>query len=48
MSLAGDLANMTDLENAEAPVKPDENGRYKINKPGDNEGVIDWKPKRKK
>ena len=48
ISLAGDLANMLDLEKAEAPLQPDENGRYKINKPGDNEGVIDWKPKRKK
>ena len=47
VSLAEDLTGMLDL-NGEAPVKPDENGRYKINKPGDNEGVIDWKPKRKK
>ncbi len=48
ISLAGDLTSMLDLETGEAPVQPDENGRYKITKPGDTEGVIDWKPKRKK
>ena len=48
VSLAGDLSGMLNLEYGEAPIQPDDNGRYKINKPGDNEGVIDWKPKRRK
>ena len=43
VSLAGDLEEMLSLD-ADPPILPDENGRYKINQPGSCEGVIDWKP----
>jgi len=48
VSLCENLEDIDNLKYSTAPIYPDENGRYKINKPGDNEGVIDWKVKRKK
>ena len=42
VTLNGDVDNLLSLD-AKAPLEPDEKGRYHINKPGDNDGVIDWK-----
>ena len=42
-----DVDALADMKADEAPVKPDENGRYEIMMPG-KPGVIDWKPGRKK
>ena len=45
-----DVDVLKDMKNDQAPVVPDGEGRYRIARPGNTEGVIDWNPnpKRKK
>ena len=45
VSLAANIEEILTLD-AEPPIHPDEDGRYKINQPGSCEGVIDWKPRK--
>lgn len=47
ISLAPNIEQYTSFDD-EAPLYPDENGRYEIAQPGSPKEVIDWSPKKKR